>query len=411
VRRAAREHLPVIWLPAWRDARRLAAMGGRESLLQELVGDLDLGQPLQDAINAITGASDTLAKAPLLQTLLGDLRDEFARLLPKVDPGAYTLGVDVAQPEDILGQLALMVSHRGPQMAIPSHSGGVAQATIFALTLRLLDVNPKALLLVDEPELALHAHAQRAAVHALRETAQQSILTTHTAAILDRVDPTDVTRLRRTGAGDTEAVRATGLTPAQARKLTRYATSLSAEAYFAETVILVEGFSDLLAVRVLAAKLGMDLDAAGVSVISLEGGDIFPHYLALLGPQGLDVELRGLCDEDKAQRWITHLRRAGLPVSDRQTMIAAGFQVCDPDLEAELVAPLSAAEIEAVFDADGALADFQAFAGQQPYSSMTVAEQQVAFIKSDKMRWAPLVADALTAGGIPQPIRDLLANP
>ena len=410
VRRAAREHLPVLWLPAWRDARRLAAMVGRESLLQELVGDLDLGQPLQDAITAITSASDTLAQAQPLQDLLGELRDELARLMPRVDPSAFALGVDIAQPEDILGQLALMVSHLGPQMPIPTHSGGVAQAAILVLALRLLDVNPGALLLVDEPELALHAQAQRAVVRALRDTARQSILTTHTAAILDRVDPTDVTRLRRSATGDTEAVRATGLTLAQARKLTRYATSLSAEAYFAETVLLVEGFSDLLAVRVLAAKLGVDLDAAGVSVISLEGGDVFPHYVALLGPQGLKVELRGLCDADKAQRWITHLRQAGLPVTDRPSMAAAGFYVCDPDLEEELVAPLTTAEIEAVFSADGALGDFQVFGAQPQYAGMTATQLQVAFTKVDKIRWAPLLADALTPGGIPQPIRDLLAN-
>jgi hypothetical protein len=196
----------------------------------------------------------------------------------------------------------------------------------------------------------------------------------------------------------------------QARKVTRYATSLSAEAYFAETVILVEGPSDLLAVRVLAANLGIALDAAGVSVLSLEGGDLFPHYLKLLGRDGLQLDLRGLCDSDKTQAWITHLRRAGLGVTDNASMAAAGFHACVPDLEGELVAALGDDAVDAVLDADGALRDFQSFAAERADESRTRAEQQVAFIQKDKVRWAPLVADAVPPAAIPQPIRDLLVG-
>lgn len=409
-RRTARAHLPVIWLPAWRDASRLTAMVGRQSLLQSLVDALELGQPLADAVTAMTDAGARVAAAEPLQALLGALRDELARLLPRVDPSAFGLGVDVTQPEDILNELALMVSHRGPQTPVPAHSGGVAQAAIFALTLRTLEANPHALLVVDEPEVALHAQAQRAVVGALRERAGQSIVTTHAAAVLDRVDPREVTRLRRTATGDTEVVRATGLTDEQARKLTRYATSLSAEAYFAETVILVEGFSDLLAVRVLATKLGIDVDAAGVSVLSLEGGDLFVHYLQLLGPAGLQLDVRGLCDDDKAARWIDRLGREGFAVHDGATMAAAGFHICVPDLEGELMAPLSEADLNAVFVAEGAADEFQTFAAQPDQQAKTPDEQRLAFIKKDKIRWAPLVADAVPDAGIPQPIRDLLAG-
>ena len=410
VRRSAREHLPVIWLPAWRDPHWLAAMTGRGSLLAQLVADLDLTQPIADAVSAMTRASEELAHAEPFSDLLGDLGNELARLLPKVEQRPFDLGADVAQPADILGQLALLVGHRGPPAPVASQTGGVVQAAIFALAVKALKAEPDALLLVDEPEAALHPHAQRAVINALRATARQSIISTHTAAVLDRADPRHVVRIRRGISGDTENIRATGLSELEARKVSRYGTSLTAEAYFAETVVLVEGFSDLLAVRVLAEKLGIDLDASGVSVISLEGADLIPHYLKLLGPPGLDVNLRGLCDADREQRWLTHLARAGLPVTDVASMEQAGFSVCRPDLDTELTSALTETEIDAVIDGDGALSTFQAFAMEPAYLDMSPIEQRLAFLKKNKIRWAPLLADATAADAVSQPIRNLFRD-
>lgn len=409
-RREARSNLPVISLPAWRDPARLLPMVGRQSLLQELIGDLPLDQSLNDAVTAMTNASQQLAQAQPLQQLLGELHTELDRVLPKVAPNAFSLGLDVVHPQGILDQFELLLAHLGPVTAVSAHSGGVSQATVFALALRLLAIRAEALLLVDEPESALHPQAQRALVAALREAAGQSVIATHSATVLDRVDPRHITRLRRTVAGDTEAVRATGLTAEEGEKVRRYATSHTAEAYFAETVILVEGFSDLLAVRVLARKLGIALDASGVSLISLEGATLFVHYLKLLGPAGLRVELRGLVDEDHEADWTERLNAAGITVTDRPTFNAAGFQVCDPDLEAELVAPLSEQDVDAVFDTDGALAEFQTFAGQPHQAGLSNADVQMCFVKKDKIRWASLLAEALPVAAVPQPIIDLLAN-
>ena len=409
-RREARRNLPVISLPSWRDPARLLPVVGRQSLLQELVVGLPLDQALTTAVTAITDAGEQLAHAQPLQQLLSELRDELDRVLPKVAPNAFSLGLDVAQPHDVLDQLELLLVHRGPATPASTHSGGVTQATMFALALRLLAARPDALLLVDEPESALHPQAQRALVAALRATAHQSVIATHSAMVLDRLDPRHVTRLRRAAAGDTEAVRASGLTADGARKVSRYATSQTAEAYFAETVIVVEGFSDLLAVRALARKLGINLDAAGVSLISLEGATLFQHYLQLLGPAGLEVELRGLVDDDHEADWMARLNAAGIAVIDRATLKAAGFHVCDPDLEAELVAPLSAQDVEAVFDGDGALGEFRTFAGQPQQAGLAVADVQMRFIKKDKVRWAPLLADAVPVAAVPAPIVDLLSN-
>jgi len=408
--REARENLPVLWLPAWRDAGKLTPFVGRQSILEELVRGLTLDDHVDQAVTAMTTASDHLARAEPLQQLVSELRDELAAVLPRVDPGAYSLGLDVAEPHDVLRQFELLLAHRGPEVPVVGHSDGLRQASIFALTLRLLTVKPGALLLVDEPEISLHPHGQRALVAALRGRARQSILATHTATALDRVDPRTVTRLRRDAGGDTESVRASGMTDVDARRLSRYATSQTAEAYFAETVILVEGFSDLLAVRAVSPGLGVNLDGAGVSLLSLDGGDLFMHYLHLLGPEGLDLDLRGLCDADKEASWTAKLNGAGVCVVDRASLNAAGVQVCAPDLEGELLAALSDAEINQALNCDGALGDFQTWAAQQPQATLTVGGQHERFVKRDKIRWAPLLAAAIDPANVPTPLINLLAN-
>lgn len=408
--REARQNLPLLSLPAWRDPSQLVPVVGRRSLFDELISGLALDQALDQAVSAMTTASQQLAGAAPLRQLLTELRMELASLLPRVDTDAFSLGLDVARPEDVLRQFELLLAHRGPETRVSGHSDGLKQASIFVLALRLLAVNPGALLLVDEPEVALHPQAHRALVAALRDRAEQSIIATHSAAVLDRVDPREITRLRRASGGDTETVRVTHMDPDDARRLSRYATSHTAEAYFAETVILVEGFSDLLAVRGVASRLGVNLDAAGVSVLSLEGSDLFKHYAALLGPHGLDLGLRGLCDLDAEADWMAKLNAVGINVVDRATLNAAGVQVCDPDLEAELLGPVSEPQVEQVFAGDGALNDFRVFSGQPSNAGLSGAELQLRYVKKDKIRWAPLIAEAIAPPDVPSPIAALLAN-
>jgi len=408
--RDARQNLPVLWLPAWRDPSRLLPVVGRQSLFDELIGGLPLDQALDQAVAAMTTASQQLAQARPLQQLLAELGMELDSLLPRVASDAFSLGLGVARPGDVLRQFELLLGYGGPDTPVGRHSGGLTQASIFALALRLLAVNPAALLLVDEPEIALHPQAIRALVAALRDRAGQSVIATHSATVLDRVDPRLITRLRRTPAGDTETVRATHMDPGDARRLSRYATSHTAEAYFAVTVILVEGFSDLLAVRGLASRLGVNLDAAGVSVLSLEGSDLFKHYAGLLGPQGLDLELRGLCDLDAEADWMARLNAVGISVVDRAALNAVGVQVCDPDLEAELLSCLSEPQVELVFAEDGALNGFHTFSRQPSNAALSNAELQLRYVKNDKIRWAPLMAEMIAPADIPSPITALLAN-
>ncbi len=410
VGREAREQLPVLWLPAWRDVSRLVSFTGPTSFLDQLVQTLDIDGPLDTALTEVTAAGNYLSQAPALQSMLGALGDELRGIVPAVPTDAFALGVTAGDARELLRQFDLLVAYEGPPLPASRHSGGITQLAIFVIALRLLSATPGAVVLIDEPEQALHPHAQRALLAAFRERGRQMMVATHAPSVLDRVDPHTVTRLRRTMAGDTEAIRPAPLPIAEARRLARHATAQTAESFFASAVVVFEGISDLLAFRVFSDRLGVALDARGATLLSLDGADLFGTYLALLGPNGLDMRIVGICDADRETRWTTALNSVGITVGDRATLSAAGFEVCDPDLEAELLLPLTTSEVQQVIDADGASTAFSTFAQQPAHSRLPLVDQQARFIRRDKVRWAPLLASAVDLQNVPTPISQTIGR-
>ena len=64
----------------------------------------------------------------------------------------------------------------------------------------------------------------------------------------------------------------------------------------AETVVLVEGISDQIALETLAFRHGRSFDAEGVVVLPIGGAHAIARYLAQFGPAGAGLRLLGLCD-------------------------------------------------------------------------------------------------------------------
>jgi predicted ATPase len=408
--REARANLPVLMLNAQRDVGRLLTFTGTASLLDDLVRRLDIDEPLQDALAEVDSAAQRLSEAPEVEGMLSALRSELVRLIPDVDDPAYSIGVGLSDRRDLLRQFALRLKHEGPPRSLVHQAGGLGQLTISAVLLRLAELQPEAVLLIDEPEQALHPQVQRSLIAAFRDRQAQAVGVTHSASVLSEVDPREITRLRRGAAHDIEAVTPGLISDYDARRIRRYATAQTAEAYFAKTVIVVEGPSDHFAVREFAAKAGLPLDALGVSILPLDGADTFKTYLELLGPNGLGLRILGMCDADREQKWIKSLTEVGVAAHDRASLAAAGIQVCDPDLELELLSALTVAEVESVFETDGALQHFQTFSQQPAITGQTEDEKRCRYVKKDKVRWAPLLADAVDPTNVPSPVVSLLAS-
>jgi len=180
------------------------------------------------------------------------------------------------------------------------------------------------------------------------------------------------------------------------------------------TVILVEGTSDQLALEALARRRGRDLDAEGVAVLAMGGAKNIGAFLQRYGPQGLDLELAGMCDAAEEGDFRRGLERAGLGSGlSRVEMEQLGFSVCVEDLEDELIRALGAGAVERVLGTLGDLAPFRTFQKQPEWQGRPIEQQLRRFLAAGsgrKARVAPLLVDALDLHRVPRPLDRVLTH-
>jgi predicted ATP-dependent endonuclease of OLD family len=178
------------------------------------------------------------------------------------------------------------------------------------------------------------------------------------------------------------------------------------------TAVLVEGISDRGAIEALAERRGYDLEAAGVSVVSIGGSKNVIRWLEAFGPRGLDVRLAGLCDAAQEDDFRRGLERAGLGSAlTREDMERLGFFVCVEDLEDELIRSLGVAAVEAVIEEQGELGSFRTFQRQVEWRDRSVDQQLRRFLgttRGRKIRSAPALVEALDMAEVPRPLARLL---
>jgi hypothetical protein len=181
-----------------------------------------------------------------------------------------------------------------------------------------------------------------------------------------------------------------------------------------QSVVLVEGISDQVALEALAARRGRDLAAEGVAVVPMGGARNIRRFLERFGPRGLNRRLAGLCDAGEEADVRRGLERAGLGANlGRADMEALGFYVCVADLEDELIRCLGAACVEEVVEAQGELGSFRTFQQQPAWRGRSSQEQLRRFIGTHsgrKIRYARLLVDALELSSVPRPLDRVLAH-
>jgi hypothetical protein len=171
--------------------------------------------------------------------------------------------------------------------------------------------------------------------------------------------------------------------------------------------------SDYAALTALAERSGRELHDEGVFIVPMRGATNIGHFLDVLGPDGLDVRLAGLCDMAEEPGLRRALRQAGLgPVPDRGSLERAGFFVCVADLEDELIRSLGEARTEQVIEAQGELASFRILQNQPAQRNRTHDQQLHRFMGSRggrKIHYARVLAETLDLGRMPGPLDRLLA--
>jgi hypothetical protein len=182
----------------------------------------------------------------------------------------------------------------------------------------------------------------------------------------------------------------------------------------AESVVLVEGISDQIALDTLAARRGRDLGAERVVVLPTGGAHAFARYLRQFGPAGAGLRLTGLCDAGEENVVRRGLASTGIGSAEsRADMEQLGFCVCVEDLEDELIRALGASSVEALIDSQGDLGSFRSLQRQPEWRNQPAEAQLQRFLGSGatrKLRYARLLAGAVDLDRLPHPLDAVLTR-
>jgi hypothetical protein len=176
--------------------------------------------------------------------------------------------------------------------------------------------------------------------------------------------------------------------------------------------VLLEGTSDVLAVRAVAERRGIDLDGLRVALVPMGGATNVRRHVERFGPGGLGIPLAGLYDAPEEPFFRRAVAQLGFPPAPGAGGLEAlGFFGCVPDLEHELIRALGIKAVLAVIAAEGELASLRRLQRQPAQRERTTVEQLHRFLgvrSGRKARYASLLARALEPERAPRPLRGLV---
>lgn len=167
---------------------------------------------------------------------------------------------------------------------------------------------------IEEPEAHLHPHQQRKlADYLINELPGQVFITTHSPQITARFTPESIINIKAKSGRSIAASGGCSNCVSAAWEDFGYRMSiLPAEAFFAKSVLLVEGPSEQLFYHKLAMALDIDLDFYNISILSVDGIS-FKVYAQILDAMEIPWTVRTDNDiSDIKVKRIPHKRLDGL---------------------------------------------------------------------------------------------------
>lgn len=174
-------------------------------------------------------------------------------------------------------------------------------------------------------------------------------------------------------------------------------------------IVLLEGASDVAAVRALMSTCG--IDPSPVELVSLGGVTNVGRMLKEVRQVRGDVDVVGLCDAAETRFVEQALNDDGLPVADATDLPMYGFFVCEQDLEDELIRALGADRALDALVGAGLGGKFDNLRAQAPWADRPLDEQLHRFCGAASGRKelaAGILAGALAEDEIPEPMSMLL---
>lgn len=176
---------------------------------------------------------------------------------------------------------------------------------------KALEKETYAALLIEEPEAHLHPQLQNLFFNYLNKLDKdhgfQLFVTSHSPTITAKADLNSVIVLQNEqNKVHSLAIKSSGLSAPNLTYLQKFLDVTKSQLFFANAVILVEGISEALLMKIFSLKVGevYDIEKAGVEVVNISGV-AFGHFANLFNNAEVNKNLKTRCslitDDDRKQ--------------------------------------------------------------------------------------------------------------
>jgi putative ATP-dependent endonuclease of OLD family len=237
--------------------------------------------------------------APYLRTVINTTK-EFIKKQTGLDLDFRLSTVD---PIETLKNLRPYLRESGATLEFDAENvgAGVQSALAIAIARTYAQVVRQPLALaIEEPELYLHPHACRHFYKLLLESAREGVqifYATHERSFVDLMHYQNI-HLVRMASGETYVTSGNSfsLSLSETTKIASKFDDTINEVFFANRVVLTEGFLDKIAARYALEKLDVNLDKENISIADCGGKDSIPDIVTVL--KNFQIPCYVLVDED-----------------------------------------------------------------------------------------------------------------
>lgn len=277
---------------------------------------------LTDLLSILTDVQGLLDKLSFVEKGGSLLNEELMKLAEHHVSQEIKLGIDIPKSNDLFRKVQLL-SYINDQ-AIQLGGDGRKNQAFLALWAALNELENSdgqpdevSLFCIEEPEAHLHPHQQRRlSDYLVNKLNTQVILTSHSPFIATEFQPESIIRLYTNKEDHSTKAAKRGASPEIQEKVESLEfrlNVLSSEVYFSDCVLLVEGSSEVIFYKALAAALEIELDRLNICILSVEGVG-FKRYIELFDALGIPWIIRtdNDCQLVVAKKQGNYYRLSGL---------------------------------------------------------------------------------------------------